>query len=83
MISTPAIANLVREGKTYQIFSEIQTGAKYGSHTLDSHLLSLYSKGVIAYDEALSKSYDPATFAQMAAHSTLGHGGKIGSVTRK
>ncbi|MBI4000054.1 MAG: type IV pilus twitching motility protein PilT [Candidatus Omnitrophica bacterium] len=67
MISTPAIANLIREGKTHQIVSELQTGAKYGSRTLDSHLLELYSKGIISYDDAISKSYDPAQFTQQAS----------------
>ncbi len=67
MISTPAIANLIREGKTHQIISELQTGTKYGSRTLDSHLLELYSKSIISYDDAISKSYDPAQFAQQAS----------------
>src|SRR3989338_3032071 len=66
MISTPAISNLIREGKTYQIFSELQTGAKYGSCTLDSQLLELYRRGIVSYDEAIAKSYDPALFAQAA-----------------
>lgn len=74
MISTPAIANLIREGKTHQIISELQTGAKYGTRTLDSHLLELYSKGIISYDDALSKSYDPAQFALQA--SQVGASGK-------
>ena len=67
MISTPAIANLIREGKTHQLTSELQTGAKYGSRTLDTHLLELYSKGIVSYEEALSKSYDPAQFMQQAS----------------
>ena len=71
MISTPAIANLVREGKTHQILSELQTGAKYGSRTLDSHLLELYSKGIVSYEDALSKSYDPAQFMQQASQLSL------------
>ncbi len=83
MISTPAIANLIREGKTYQIFSEIQTGAKYGSQTLDNHLLSLYAKQIVSYDEAMSKSYDPAAFSQMAVHAASGHGAKPGAAARK
>ena len=72
MISTPAIANLIREGKTHQIVSELQTGAKYGSRTLDSHLLELYSKGIVSYEEALSKSYDPAQFMQQASQVPSG-----------
>ncbi len=72
MISTPAIANLIREGKTHQIPSELQTGAKYGSRNLDSHLLELYAKGIISYDDALDKSYDQAYFAQQASQSGTG-----------
>ena len=72
MMATPAIANLVREGKTYQIVSELQTGVKYGSRALDSHLLDLYSSGVISYDNALSKSYDPGLFAQEASRRSIG-----------
>lgn len=71
MIATPAIANLIREGKTHQLVSELQTGAKYGSRTLDSHLLELYSNGFISYDDALSKSYDPAQFMQQASQKGL------------
>jgi len=67
MISTPAIANLIREGKTHQIVSELQTGAKYGSKSLDKHLLELYSRGIISYDDALAKSYDPGLFTQEAS----------------
>ncbi|OGW77564.1 MAG: type IV pili twitching motility protein PilT [Omnitrophica bacterium RIFCSPHIGHO2_02_FULL_49_9] len=66
LILTPAVANLIREGKTHQIISELQTGAKYGSHSLDSKLVDLYSRGVVSYDEALAKSYDPGLFIQMA-----------------
>lgn len=76
MISTPAIANLIREGKTHQIPSELQTGAKYGSHNLDSHLLELYSKGIISYDDAIDKSYDPAYFAQQASQTGTGKPGQ-------
>ena len=67
MVATPAIRNLIREGKTHQIVSELQTGAKYGSRTLDSHLIDLYSQGLVSYEECLSKSYDPGLFAQQAS----------------
>ncbi len=82
MISTPAIANLIREGKTHQIISELQTGAKYGTRTLDSHLLELYLKGIISYDDALSKSYDPTQFAQQASQAGAA-GGKSRGVFAK
>jgi twitching motility protein PilT len=59
MITTPAISNLIRENKTFRITSDIQTGAKYGMFTLDSHLLSLHQKGLISYENMMEKANDP------------------------
>jgi twitching motility protein PilT len=59
MISTPSIQSLIRDGKTFRITSDIQTGAKYGMNTLDSHLLELYQKKIISYGELITKSQDP------------------------
>jgi twitching motility protein PilT len=59
MISTPAIQSLIREGKTYRITSEIQTGAKWGMITLDAHLMALYQAGRITYEDLITKSQDP------------------------
>ena len=67
MIMTPAIANLIRENKTYQIFSELQTGSKHGMRTLDSHLVELCTKGIISYEAALEKAYDPIQMAAQAS----------------
>jgi len=50
---TPAIANLIRENKTFRIDSAIQTGKKFGMQLLDEHLLSLYNEGKIADTEAI------------------------------
>ena len=58
MVTTPAIANLIRENKTFRIISDIQTGAKYGMRTFDTHLLELYAKGLISLDEMLPVAYD-------------------------
>lgn len=66
MLTTPAIANLIRESKTYRINSDIQTGAKYGMYTMDSHLLKLYQEKKITYEDMMSKSYDPDTLAAQA-----------------
>ena len=48
MIATPAIKNLIREGKTHQIVTSMQTGGKYGMQTLDAALAKLYKDGVIS-----------------------------------
>jgi twitching motility protein PilT len=62
MITTPAIQNLIRENKSFRITSAIQTGHKYGMNLLDEHLLALYRKGVVKYEEALAKSQAPDEF---------------------
>jgi len=59
LVATPAIRNLIREGKTHQIYNSIQTGARYGMQTMDKALLELYSSGLITYDEAERKMVDP------------------------
>jgi len=64
MISTPSIQALMREGKTYRITSDIQTGAKYGMNTLDSHLLELYQNKVISYGEMITTAQDPQGILQ-------------------
>ncbi len=59
MVSTPSIQALIRDNKTFRITSELQTGAKYGMNTLDTHLLDLYTKNVISYTELITKAQDP------------------------
>jgi twitching motility protein PilT len=64
MVVTPAIANLVRENKTFRIDSAIQTGKKFGMQLLDEHLLALYNDGKISDIEAIDKSRRPAEIAE-------------------
>lgn len=59
MVITPAIANLIREGKTSQIYSAIQTGGKLGMQTLEKVLSDLYKAGTISFDAAMSKTSKP------------------------
>ncbi|AGK97282.1 type IV pilus twitching motility protein PilT [Clostridium pasteurianum] len=58
MINTPAIQNLIREGKTHQLQSLIQTGNKYGMKTMDMSLTELYKRGIISQESALTYSVD-------------------------
>ena len=62
LIATPAVRNLVRERKTHQIPSMIQTGKKYGMQLLDDAIMNLYKKGLISADEAYAKANDKAQF---------------------
>jgi twitching motility protein PilT len=61
-IATPAVRNLIRESKTYQIPSMMQTGKKYGMQLLDDGIMDLYSRGWIGADEAYIKANDKARF---------------------
>ncbi|HWQ51003.1 MAG TPA: type IV pilus twitching motility protein PilT [Terriglobales bacterium] len=58
MIATNAIGNLIREGKSHQIQSNLQTGAKFGMQTMDNALLELYHKNQISRESVLTYSYD-------------------------
>lgn len=62
LIATPAVRNLIREGKTYQIPSMIQTGKKYGMQLLDDALMDLHNKGWISPDEAYAKANEKSRF---------------------
>jgi twitching motility protein PilT len=62
LIATPAVRNLIREAKTYQIPSSIQTGKKYGMLLLDDAIMDLYQKGWISADEAYAKANDKSRF---------------------
>jgi twitching motility protein PilT len=62
MIATPAIRNLIREGKTFQIPSMIQTGKKYGMQTLDDAIMNFLQKKMISPEEAYSKAVEKLKF---------------------
>ena len=61
MLATPSIRSRIRDNKTFQIRSDIQTGAKFGMVTLDACLMGHYKQGLISYDELITKSQDPDT----------------------
>jgi twitching motility protein PilT len=64
MIATPSIRALIRDNKTFRITSDIQTGARWGMMTLDAHLLSLYERGLIGYEDVITKCQDPDAVLQ-------------------
>ncbi len=66
MVVTPAIANLIRENKTYRIESSIQTGKKLGMQLLDDHLWDLYQTNKISLEELLDKARQPALMLEKA-----------------
>jgi twitching motility protein PilT len=71
LIVTPAVANLIREGKTFQIPSMMQVGKAVGMVTLNDALMDLVTKKIVAADEAYAKAVDKSGFE--AALKRAGH----------
>ncbi|HEY4310762.1 MAG TPA: type IV pilus twitching motility protein PilT [Pirellulales bacterium] len=59
LVVTPAIANLIRENKTFRINSAIQTGMKFGMQLLDDHMFRLWKEGIVSKEEVLFKANSP------------------------
>ena len=85
LVVTPAIANLIRENKTFRINSAIHTGAKFGMQLMDDALFSHWQNGIVAVEEVMSKAQRPddlnkrivAAMAGMALpEQELGEGGE-------
>jgi len=68
LIATPAVRNLIREQKTYQIPSMIQTGRKYGMQLLDDGIMDLYNRGWISGEDAYIKANDKGRFRSLLKH---------------
>ena len=72
LVVTPAIANLIREAKTYRINSSIQTGRKYGMQLLDDALFSLWKGGVCEEDTVVIRSNQPGELKARIARAKKG-----------
>ena len=65
LIATPGVANLIREGKTYQIRSSMQAGRDHGMHTMDQHLAELVNAGTITHQAAYDKAHSLEDIQQL------------------
>ena len=65
LVVTPAIANLIREAKTYQIPGMLQVGKKHGMQTLDDAIMDLINKAMISPEDAYSRAIDKAKFRSL------------------
>jgi twitching motility protein PilT len=65
MVATPAIRALIRDGKTHQIYSSLQAGAKHNMHTMDQHLAELVRAGKVAFDAAMEKCHHLEDFTRL------------------
>ena len=67
LINTPATANLIREGKTAQLYSQMQTGGQYGMQTLERALAELVQQNVVSRAEALTRTSRPEELERLLA----------------
>jgi len=65
MVASPAIGNLIREGKTFQVPSSMQAGRELGMHTMDQHLAELVNAGTITHAAAMEKAQDREDLLQL------------------
>ena len=75
LIANPAVRALIREGKTFQIVSTMQTGAREGMVTMDAYMANLYRRRIISYDTGVARAVDPKEFARLANDASAGTGG--------
>lgn len=73
LVATSAVRNLIRENKSYQIGSLIQTGARQKMHTLDQSLTTLVERGLVSLEDARSRAKDPWEFDRLVALAHQGH----------
>jgi len=78
MIATPAIRALVRDNKSHQIMSIIQTGAQSGMKTMNQSLFDLYRNGIVSYDDAIAHTSDESDFQRMMEREGKGRGAVAG-----
>lgn len=81
LIANPAIRALIREGKTYQIVSSMQTGTREGMVTMDAYLAQLYHRGIISFDIGKERAVDSKEFERLAKDKSGDVGGHMPSAT--
>jgi twitching motility protein PilT len=69
MMATPAIRNLIRDGKTHQVYSAMQAGGRHGMQTMDQSLADLVRRGYISYDKALERCHHAEDFNRLCGRA--------------
>ena len=65
LIATPAVRNLIREGKVHQIYTSMQAGGKFGMQVMDQHLAELVKKGKVSYEMGLERAHHVEEFNRL------------------
>ncbi|MCU1545954.1 MAG: type pili twitching motility protein PilT [Homoserinimonas sp.] len=71
LVGTHAVANLIREGKTYQVHSAMQAGRSLGMHTLDQHLAELVNSAQVTYEAAAEKAHDTEVLKRLVTRTEM------------
>ena len=66
LVATPAVRNLIREGKTHQIYTSMQAGGKFGMQVMDQHLAEIVKSGKVRYEAALERCHKVEEFNRLA-----------------
>jgi twitching motility protein PilT len=66
LVVTPAVRNLVREGKTHQLYSVMQSGGQFGMMTMDAHLANLTRRGEVAFEIAKERCHSVEEFSRLS-----------------
>jgi len=69
MTGLPSIKNLIREGKTHQMYSIIETSSNVGMQTMDKSLAELFRQGYVSYEECMMRAVDKETFVRLAKNA--------------
>ena len=69
MMATPAVRNLIRDGKTHQVYSAMQAGGRHGMQTMDQSLADLVRRGYISYDKALERCHHAEDFNRLCGRA--------------
>jgi twitching motility protein PilT len=67
LVATPAVRNMIREGKTHQIYSAMQAGGRFGMQTMDQGLANLVKARTLALETALELSSSPDDLRRLVA----------------
>jgi twitching motility protein PilT len=65
LVATPAVRNLIREGKTHQIYTSMQAGGKFGMQVMDQHLAELVKKGRVTYEMGIERAHHLEEFNRL------------------
>ena len=69
LVVTPAVQNLIREGKTHQIYTSMQAGGKFGMQVMDQHLAELVKKGKVSYEMGLERCHHVTEYNRLVGRA--------------